>query len=109
MNRTYARMEDAIDASKGPWLLGKDLSLADISVMPAVVRMDDLGLGIAWGQAAKDRALVRSDPRAPGVQADISFQLANRPVRASEEAGTVISKKRQTMRMVAREIPYPSG
>jgi glutathione S-transferase len=53
MNRTYARMEDAIEASGGPWLLGKDLSLADISVMPAVVRMDDLGLGTAWDKRPK--------------------------------------------------------
>src|SRR6476646_9761184 len=32
MNRTYARMEAAIAASGGPWLLGKAISLADVAV-----------------------------------------------------------------------------
>jgi glutathione S-transferase len=48
MNRTYTRMEEAIAAKGGPWLLGKDISLADISVMPAIVRMADLGLATMW-------------------------------------------------------------
>lgn len=48
MNRTYARMEAAIAVSGGPWLLGKDISLADIAVMPAIVRMADLGLATMW-------------------------------------------------------------
>ena len=53
MERTYARMEGAIEAGGGPWLLGKDISLADISVTPAIVRMDDLGLGAAWDKRPK--------------------------------------------------------
>ena len=31
-----------------PWLLGRDISLADISLMPAIVRMADLGADTAW-------------------------------------------------------------
>ncbi len=53
MSRTYTRMEEAIAASGGPWLMGKDISLADISVMPAIVRIDDLGLGAAWDKRPK--------------------------------------------------------
>ena len=37
-------MDAEIEASGGPWLMGKDITLADISVMPALVRMDDLGM-----------------------------------------------------------------
>lgn len=48
MHRTYERMEDAIGASGGPFLLGKQPTLADISLMPAIVRMDDLGLDHMW-------------------------------------------------------------
>jgi glutathione S-transferase len=48
MRRTYARMEDAIAASGGPWLMGQEPTLADISLMPAVVRMADLGLAGMW-------------------------------------------------------------
>jgi glutathione S-transferase len=48
MRRTYERMEDAIGGSGGPWLLGKQPTLADIALMPALVRMDDLGLAHMW-------------------------------------------------------------
>ncbi len=48
MSRTYERMDVSIAKSGGPWLLGKDITLADISLMPAIVRMDDLGLGDMW-------------------------------------------------------------
>jgi glutathione S-transferase len=45
--RTLVRMEDEIATSGGPWLMG-ELTLADISVMPAIVRMADLGLDTMW-------------------------------------------------------------
>lgn len=48
MRRTYERMDEAIAKSGGPWLLGKQITLADISLMPALVRMDDLGLSDMW-------------------------------------------------------------
>lgn len=48
MRRTYERMEFAIARSGGPWLMGREITLADISLMPALVRMDDLGLSDMW-------------------------------------------------------------
>jgi glutathione S-transferase len=54
MQRTYERMELAIAESGGPWLLGKDITLADVALMPAIVRMADLGLDTMW----RDRPLV---------------------------------------------------
>ena len=48
LRRTYERMDAEIAKSGGPWLLGKDVSLADISLMPAIVRMADLGQEAAW-------------------------------------------------------------
>jgi glutathione S-transferase len=48
MKRTYERMDLAIKESGGPWLLGKDITLADVAVMPALVRMADLGLDHMW-------------------------------------------------------------
>jgi glutathione S-transferase len=44
LRRSYERMDAEIEASGGPWLLGKEITLADVAVMPALVRMDDLGL-----------------------------------------------------------------
>jgi glutathione S-transferase len=48
MRRTYARMDREIEASGGPWLLGSHITLADVSLMPAIVRMADLGLAGDW-------------------------------------------------------------
>src|SRR5947209_1938566 len=42
LHRAYERMDASIEASGGPWLLGKDMTLADVAVMPALVRMADL-------------------------------------------------------------------
>ena len=46
--RTLERMGDAIAASGGPWLLGARPTLADVAVMPAIVRMADLALDKMW-------------------------------------------------------------
>lgn len=48
LRRTYERMDAEIERSGGPWLLGSGLSLADIALMPALVRMADLGQHTAW-------------------------------------------------------------
>ena len=44
LRRAYERMDGEIERGGGPWLLGKDISLADVAVMPALVRMNDLGM-----------------------------------------------------------------
>jgi glutathione S-transferase len=49
LRRSWERMDAAIEASGGPWLLGENMTLADISVMPALVRMDDLNRSDMWG------------------------------------------------------------
>jgi glutathione S-transferase len=48
MRRSYDRMDLAIADSGGPWLLGKAITLADVAVMPALVRMADLGFDTMW-------------------------------------------------------------
>jgi glutathione S-transferase len=44
LRRSYERMDREIEASGGKWLLGKDMTLADVAIMPALVRMDDLNM-----------------------------------------------------------------
>jgi glutathione S-transferase len=46
--RTLTRMDHEIARSGGHWLLGAQPTLADICVMPAIVRMADLGLDRMW-------------------------------------------------------------
>lgn len=48
IQRTYERMDESIAASGGPFLMGDKPTLADISLMPAIVRMNDLNLGHMW-------------------------------------------------------------
>jgi len=44
LRRAYERMDAEIAVSGGPWLQGKAMTLADVAVMPALVRMHDLRL-----------------------------------------------------------------
>ena len=63
LRRSYERMDEAIRDSGGPWLLGKDITLADISVMPAIVRMADLNREGDWAdlpRVAKWYELIRA-------------------------------------------------
>jgi glutathione S-transferase len=48
LGQAITRMCKTLSASGGPWLMGSDLSLADVAIMPVIVRMEDLGLGSLW-------------------------------------------------------------
>ncbi len=48
LRRTVDRMADWIASSGGPFLMGDQLTLADISVMPTLVRLEDLNLDHLW-------------------------------------------------------------
>jgi len=48
LRRASLRMSETLRASGGPWLMGSDLTLADIAMMPVLVRMADLALGTIW-------------------------------------------------------------
>lgn len=47
IRKTVMRMETPLSGS--PYLLGDQLSLADFAVLPAIIRMDDLGYKYLWG------------------------------------------------------------
>jgi glutathione S-transferase len=48
LRRGVARMHDAIVSSGGPFMMGERLTLADIAVMPVIVRLDDINLTSMW-------------------------------------------------------------
>ena len=63
LRRSYERMDQSIKDSGGPWLLGKDITLADVAVMPALVRMADLNREGDWAdlpRVAKWYELIRA-------------------------------------------------
>ena len=53
----------AIAESGGPWLLGRDITLADVAVMPAIVRMADLGREGDWADLPRVVMVRRSSAR----------------------------------------------
>jgi glutathione S-transferase len=46
LEHTLRRMDQSLQ--QGPWLIGEMFTLADISVTPTIVRMEDLGLDHMW-------------------------------------------------------------
>lgn len=48
LNRAVARMNEWILQGGGTWLMGDTLTLADIAIMPVIVRMDDINLHSSW-------------------------------------------------------------
>ena len=48
LRRTIERMDMWIGESGGPFLMGHQLTLADIAVMPTLVRLEDLALAHLW-------------------------------------------------------------
>jgi glutathione S-transferase len=65
LRRSYERMDDAIEESGGPWLMGKEITLADVAVMPALVRMNDLGRDGDWAdlpRVGKWFDMIRAQP-----------------------------------------------
>jgi glutathione S-transferase len=65
LRRTLARIDEQIQETGGPWLLGSDVTLADVAVMPVIVRMADIRLDHLWaGRPAIARWLeaIRADP-----------------------------------------------
>ncbi|MGF1476454.1 MAG: glutathione S-transferase family protein [Geminicoccaceae bacterium] len=50
LGRGVERMGQWLDQSGGPWLMGEVMTLADIAVMPVIVRMADINLSSLWNE-----------------------------------------------------------
>ena len=48
LERSLKRMQTEINISKGPWFFGDELSIADIAMMPVIIRLEDLNLEYMW-------------------------------------------------------------
>ena len=68
LRRAAVRMDDAIRQSGGPWLLGARITLADVAIMPVIVRMNDIRLAHLWSDlpaVARWFAAIQSRSRLP--------------------------------------------
>ena len=50
LRRGIERVGDWLTQSNGPWLNGKELTIADIAIMPIIVRMADINLKCIWNK-----------------------------------------------------------
>ena len=48
LRRGIERMAIWLAESGGPWIMGDEISLVDLAIMPVIVRMDDINLGSIW-------------------------------------------------------------
>lgn len=48
LKRGIERMAGWLEESGGPWIMGEEISLVDLAIMPVIVRMDDINLGSVW-------------------------------------------------------------
>ncbi|NNE89179.1 MAG: glutathione S-transferase family protein [Silicimonas sp.] len=80
LRRGVERLDRWIDESGGPWTMGKALSLADIAVMPVVVRMDDINLGHLWDGL-------------PRVQSWLEYIRETAPFRPTYYHGALLTEK----------------
>lgn len=74
------RLAGWIEDSGGPWAMGADLTLADIAIMPVIVRMDDIAMGHLW------------DDR-PAVQAWLDRLRETAPFAPTYCHGALLSEK----------------
>lgn len=51
LSQTISRMEAAL--AGGPWLLGRQFTLADVMLIPLITRMEDIGLAYLWAGAPR--------------------------------------------------------
>lgn len=48
LQRGVDRMAGWLEESGGPWIMGADLTMIDIAIMPVIVRMADINLDHMW-------------------------------------------------------------
>ena len=84
--RTYQRMDNAIARAADHGCTAAT-TLADVALMPAVVRMADLNLASMWDKHPRSRDLARRHPAHPCVRQGVLLRLAaDREVPASAKA-----------------------
>jgi glutathione S-transferase len=97
----FDKMEKDLSAG-GPWLLGNELSLADINMMPFVARVEYLALLDVWlAERPASRAWWARVQALPSFVASIPKKLPDEDVQAMRKSGEKIRD-----RVAARRDEY---
>ena len=88
LRRGVERMANWLAEGGGPWLMGREISCADIAVMPVIVRMDDINLGHLW------------DDR-PGIGEWLDRIRASEPYARTYYHGSLLTEKYPHLRDIS--------
>lgn len=80
LRRGVERMATWLDESGGPWLMGRHLTLADLAIIPVIVRMADINMHDVWADK-------------PSVPAWLERLRATEPFAATYYHGSLLSEK----------------
>ena len=87
----FHRMEQELTDRGGPWLLGADMSLADINMMPFVARVDYLNLLETWlPERPAVKAWYARVKELPSFQKHIAGKLSEKDFENMHTSGTKI-------------------
>jgi glutathione S-transferase len=82
LRRAVLRLADEIGDSGGPWLLGAQITLADVAIMPVIVRLADLRLDHSGPTGRRWRAgSRRSRPTPPSARPTTRARCSPRSIR----------------------------
>ena len=102
LRRGITRMAEWLQASGGPWLLGPQPSLADLAILPVIVRMDDINLDHLWDDH-------------PGIGDWLAGMRASEPYPATFYPGSLLTERYPHLADIRRSRPgsgsnpQPSG
>ena len=68
LRRGVERMDMWLNQSNGPWIMGENISLADVAIMPIIVRMKDLKLGHIWDDYSRVEAWLQRIEQTPAFK-----------------------------------------
>ena len=69
LRRGIERMADWLTESGGPWIMGQQISLVDLAIMPVIVRMGDILLSHVWDKHTEIQAWLDRLRQTPEFQA----------------------------------------
>ena len=68
LRRGVERMDMWLNQSNGPWIMGENISLVDVAIMPIIVRMKDLKLGHIWDDYSRVEAWLQRIEQTPAFK-----------------------------------------
>ena len=95
LRRGIDRMVNWLAESGGPWIAGKSMSLADLAIMPIIVRMDDINLSGLWD-------------RNPPIAEWLDRIRASRHFEATYYSGSLLTEKYPHLASLGK-LRKPSG